>query len=131
MEEGEGEERALSWVNDTVERYWAKNGKWYVGSITKEQMVDVGRGRRRQRQLLIHFDNEKTKRNDAWLPARSKELRLHTEYLESFANLDGHLEDDQWEVERILDARGRRKTKEYLVCWRATRRRTTTGGLRP
>ena len=62
-----------------------------------------------------------------WLPASSKELRRHLDYLESFSDLNGHLEDDQWEVQRILDERGRGKKKEYLVRWgRATRRRRVT-----
>ena len=74
-------------------------------------------GTKKQWQLLIHFENEKTARNDAWLPMRSKELRPRVEYLDTFESTDGHVEDDVWQVEYIKDERSTGKEKEYYVKW--------------
>ena len=65
-------------VGSVLERYWAKHDTWYVGTVTKERRVRVGNVQ--QRQVLIHYLNEKTQRNDAWLSQGCKELREHVDY---------------------------------------------------
>ena len=49
------------------------------------------------------------------MEACSDELRAHKEYLDNFESATGHLEDDIWEAERILDERN--NPKEYMVAW--------------
>ena len=102
-------------VNSAVERYWRKNQTWFAATVIKERRVTVGS--KQERQVCVHFLNEKTPRNDAWLPVRTKDLRERKEYLESFSSLEGHVSDDMWDVERIIDERGSGKNKLYLVRW--------------
>ena len=83
-------------VNAILERYWAKSDRWFVGMVIKERRVQVGA--KKQRQVRVHFLNEKTSGNDAWLQSNSKELREHPEYLQSFSSNEGHVEDDSCRV---------------------------------
>ena len=65
--------------------------------------------------MLIHFVNE-SRRNDAWLSQGCKELREHVDYFDSLPQ-QGHVTDDMWQVECILDERGAGKKREHLVRW--------------
>ena len=85
--------------------------------IDERLVVRPGR-RRRERQLLIHSDNKKTKRNDAWLLISTRELREPEKHVDLFETDDGHVEDDMWLVDHIVEERGVGRSKEYLLRWK-------------
>ena len=113
-------------VGSAVERHWVKkNGTsvWFVAEVIGVRSVAPEGCIRKRREVLVHFLNEKTEKNDAWLPVVSSELRESKQYLDTFEDHTGHLEDDQWLVERIVAERGVGKSKEYEVKWEGWGRR--------
>ena len=80
-------------VGDSVERYWAKKNVWYRATVIGKRQGTTDAGQK-QYELKVHFDNEKGERNDAWLPMKSKELRPHVAYIDTFESTEGHIEDD-------------------------------------
>ena len=116
---------------EAVERYWAKDNFWWRAHVIDARLADVEGAKRRRREVLINFDSEKTQRNDAWLPAKSKqgaargrELETH---VDQFENNAGHIEDDVWEIDCILEERGVGKTLQYLVHTCSTKAGAPTG----
>jgi hypothetical protein len=104
-------------VGDSVERYWAKQNFWWRAKIIAERLAVRPGHSRRERQVLIHIDNEKGDRNDAWLPISTKELREPEKHVDHFQTDAGHVEDDMWLVDHIVEERGVGKSKEYLLRW--------------
>ena len=96
-----------------MERFWAKDGTWWLAVVTDDRRTAPEKNRRRRREVRVHFVGEKTSRNDAWLGENSDELRAPVIYLDTFITTEGFIEDDQWEVERILDV----TKKKALVRW--------------
>ena len=91
---------------------------WWVASVKAERTVT--KRRRKVREVKVHFLNERGQKNDAWLEEQSDELRRHLEHVEQFENDDGYVTDDQWEVERIIETKGKGKQQAYKVrlsCW--------------
>ena len=100
-------------VGGLLERFWPKSKSWWVVTVKAERTVT--KGRKKVRQVKVHFLNERGQKNDAWLEEQGDELRPHLDHVEHFDNDDGYVTDDQWEVERITEAKGNGKQQSYKV----------------
>ena len=52
-------------VGEPVQRFWAKSNKWFVANVIAERLVSKEGSRRRVHEYRIHFQGERTARNDA------------------------------------------------------------------
>ena len=102
-------------VKSVLQRYWKKNDTWFDAKVIKERHVTVGK--RKQREVRVQFEGERSEGNDRWLAENSSDLREKVKYIDTFSSDECYLEDDQWEVERVLGERGAGKKKEFLVRW--------------
>ena len=100
-------------VKSVLQRYWKKNDTWFDAKVIKERHVTVGK--RKQREVRVQFEGERSEGNDRWLAENSSDLREKVKYIDTFSSDECYLEDDQWEVERVLGERGAGKKKEFLV----------------
>ena len=104
-------------VGDNVQ-YKYRDGKWYNMKVS-----DVRHSDEEPRELLLHYRGVTSKREDCWISADSTDLRWpltgNAAYLAGFAHEAGHLGDERWKVNCILDERPSEAGDghDYFVSW--------------
>ena len=103
---------------DEIEILW-RHSLWYRAIV-----LETRNAGKQPAQVRFRYVGHSSRSKGAWISAADPNVRYVTteanrwqRHLSSFGRVDGHVEQDEWMVEKILEDRGEHDAKEYLVRW--------------
>ena len=110
----------LHHLGSRIEIYYAKKNLWYGADVLEVKSV-----RGQYSRLRARYDGWRKASKGFWVTADPALVRSETtdanreqRQLAGFTDRTGHIDEDVWEVERLVEARGTGDATEYLVHWR-------------
>ena len=110
----------LHHLGSRIEIYYAKENLWYGADVLEVKSV-----RGQYSRLRARYDGWRKASKGFWVTADPALVRSETtdanreqRQLAGFTDRTGHIDEDVWEVERLVEARGTGDATEYLVHWR-------------